>query len=30
MYIMTNNAQCQINPCRSCNNNLTSNEPASQ
>ena len=30
MYIMTNNSQCQINPCRSCNNNLTSNDPASQ
>ncbi len=30
MYIMTNNSQCQINPCRSCNNNLTSNNPASQ
>ena len=31
MYIMTNeNPQCQINPCRSCNQNLTSNDPASQ
>jgi hypothetical protein len=31
MYIMTNeNSQCQINPCRSCNKNLTSNDPASQ
>ena len=31
MYIMTNeNSQCQINPCRSCNKNLTSNNPASQ
>ena len=28
---MTNeNSQCQINPCRSCNKNLTSNNPASQ
>jgi hypothetical protein len=28
---MTNeNSQCQINPCRSCNKNLTSNDPASQ
>jgi hypothetical protein len=28
---MTNeNPQCQINPCRSCNQNLTSNDPASQ
>jgi hypothetical protein len=23
-------SQCQINPCRSCNNNLSSNDPASQ
>ncbi len=31
MYIMTNeNPQCQINPCRSCNKNLSSNDPASQ
>ena len=31
MYIMTSeNPQCQINPCRSCNQNLTSNDPASQ
>ena len=31
MSIMTNeNPQCQINPCRSCNQNLTSNDPASQ
>ena len=31
MYIMSNEySQCQINPCRSCNNNLSSNDPASQ